>query len=111
MSGDTLHQVGDFCSSYEPDQWDDALRRPVVERIYRQRLKELREIYEESNSLADIELLNWLELSPSVLKARLFSLRVLQKYPQELGRQIIGDRFIEFLKLPLDFKKDTPDTK
>lgn len=104
VSGNNLHQVGDFCASYEPDQWDDALRRPIVEKIYRQRLGELREINKEKSNPGNIELLDWLELSPDVLRAKLFAFRVLQKYPNELGNRIIGDRYSDLLELALDLR-------
>jgi len=105
VQGEKIHNVANFCSNYELDQWGDALRRPVVARIYKKRLSELREANRKNSDKADLQLFKWLEISPSILKAKLFALRVLQKYPKDLGIRVVGEQFTALLALPIELNK------
>ena len=100
-----LRRVGDVIESYEPEQWQDALGRPLVRDIYQKRMRELRSEFDSENRSAEKKLLDWFELSPQVFARNLFALRVLAGYPNELGERVLGNGFGSLLKLNLDLRR------
>ena len=85
-----LRRVGELIASYEPDQWQSALERPLVSGVYRERARETRRQLQQENRTAELQLLDWVEASPDVLIRNLFALKILASYPAELGERVLG---------------------
>jgi len=105
LSPAALLKIGEFGSRYEPQQWQNGLRRQLVKDLYQQRLRSLRKIFFETNRKAEVQILDWLEQSPDVLIKNLFSLKTLIEYPIEIGKRVLGATFPELARLNLDLKK------
>lgn len=103
-----LRRVGDIIESFETEQWQDALGRPLVRDIYQKRIRDLRKIFDSESRLAEKQLLDWLDLSPQVFARNIFALRVLAGYPIKLGERILGNGFGNLSKLNLDLRRVTP---
>jgi len=68
-----LRRVGELIASHAPDQWQSALGRPLVNRIYRKRIRETRQHLQHEERIAELRLLDWTETSPDVLIRNLFA--------------------------------------
>ncbi|MBC8254081.1 MAG: PglZ domain-containing protein [Ardenticatenia bacterium] len=100
-----LRRVGELIASYEPDQWQSALERPLVKRLYRKRIRETRQQLRQEDRHAELQLLNWIETSPDVLIRNLFALKVLSNYPDDMGKRVLGQVYHDLSKLNLDLRK------
>lgn len=102
---DMLYRVNEILASYEPEQWQQALNRPLVNKAYHGRLNHLRSKFDPANFPAEAQLLTWFERSPNQYIGRLSALKILQSYPQELGLRVLGEVYPDLLHLNLDLRK------
>lgn len=102
---DGIRRVGQFVTSYEPDQWQNALERPVVRNVYERRLHSYQNTLKEHNLEGERQLIDWLLNSPEELLRKLSALKVLTNYPQSLGKKVIGRNYLDLLELHLDLRK------
>ena len=105
LSPTAIWKIGDIATRYEPQQWQNGLRRQLVKDLYQQRLRSLRSHFTESNRKAEIQILDWLEESPEILIKNLFSLKVLMEYPIEIGKRVLGPNYPELTKMNIDLRK------
>jgi len=99
-----LRRVGELIASYEPDQWQSALERPLVKQIHQKRIRETRRQLQEENLTAELQLLDWIETSPELLIRNLFALKILSGYPDELGNRVLGDVYGDLKRLNIDLR-------
>jgi hypothetical protein len=92
-------RLGDLIQSIDLDQWKQAATRPLVGDILRRRLSQW---VDNSNSDGERLLIHWLEISPSKLKTQLGIFKTLSRYPDDLGRRIVGEQFSNLKDLELD---------
>jgi hypothetical protein len=100
-----LRRVGELIASYEPAEWQSALERPLVDRVYRDRIAEMRRHFREEGRTGDLQLLDWLDSSPDVLIRNLSALKILSSYPEELGKKVFGKVYSDLLRLNLDLRR------
>jgi hypothetical protein len=100
-----MKRIGEVVTSYEPDQWEAALKRPLVRELYLKRLREIREQLTTENRIGEICLLDWLEESPLMLIQNLSALRMVTGYPEIIGRRLFGSSYSEIRSLKLDYRK------
>lgn len=100
-----LKKIGEIVTNYEPDQWEAALKRPVVQELYRKRLKEIRTHLVSENRNGERILLDWLEESPKLLIRNLSILKMVNNYPESIGKRLLGNSFLDIRNLKLDFRK------
>lgn len=105
LSPSSLWKISDIASRYEPQLWQNSLRRQLVRDFYQHRLRILREQYSKAGRKGEIQILDWLEESPEVLIKNLFALKVLMDYPVDIGKRVLGSNFPELVKLNLDLRK------
>jgi len=99
-----LRRVGELIASYEPLQWQSALERPLVHRVYRKRMAETRRQFGEEGRTAELQLLDWVDSSPDVLIRNLSALKILSNYPETLGKRVLGGVYADLLRLKLDLR-------
>ncbi|MEN6624092.1 MAG: hypothetical protein ABFD50_21410, partial [Smithella sp.] len=56
-----LKRIGDIIVNFEVDQWDAALKRPLVRDLYQQKLREIRTHLNSEKRNGEKVLLDWLE--------------------------------------------------
>lgn len=100
-----LRRVGELIAAYEPVQWQSALERPLVDRVYRDRIAETRRQFREEGLIAELQLLDWVESSPDVLIRNLYGLKILSNYPEKLGKKVFGQVYSDLLRLNLDLRR------
>ena len=100
-----MKRIGEIVTNYEPDQWEAALKRPLVRELYFKRLKQTRSLLEAEKRDGEIALLDWLEQSPQVLIRNLSALKMLLSYPETIGKSLFGAAFSDIMNLRLDFRK------
>jgi hypothetical protein len=94
-----LQRLGDLLSSYDPEQWSEAMARPLVGDIFRRRLQRWEA---DAKRTGEKLIIRWLGQSPQELAQRLALLRVLASYAPEVGRRVMGDQFDPLAELDLD---------
>jgi hypothetical protein len=100
-----LKKIGEIVTNYEPDQWEAALRRPLVHELYFNKLREIRERLVSEKRNGEIILLDWLENSPKVLLRNLSVLKMVIGYPESFGKRLLGNAFPNIRDLKLDYRK------
>lgn len=100
-----LRRVNELIASYEPEQWQSALKRPLVKQAFEKRVRELRSQLKKEGRTAELQLLDWLSASPALLIRNLFALKILSGYGEALGRRVLGDVYPDLAKLNLDLRK------
>lgn len=105
ISDGGLKRIGDFIANYETDQWDAALKRPFVRDLYLKRLREIRSHLNSEKKGGEKALLNWLEESPQALIRNLSALKMVIGYPEEIGKRVFGNAFIDLRDIKLDYRK------
>jgi len=101
-----LRRVDELIANYEPDQWQAALKRPLVNQVFQKRVRETRRQLQKEERRAELQLLDWIEASPDVLIRNLFALRILSGYPEWLGEKLMGaDVYNHMLRLRLDLHR------
>jgi hypothetical protein len=99
-----LRRVGEIIASYAPEQWQAALRRPLVREAYRKRVRQLRGQLQGEGRLAEQQLLEWIDTSPELFIRNLSALRLLSAYPLALGKRVLGEIYPDLLRLKLDLR-------
>ena len=94
-----LQRLGDLLRSYDPGQWSEAVKRPLVGDIFRRRLQQWEDKTEGPGQKL---IIRWLQRSPEELAQQLALLKVLVGYPPEVGRRVMGDGFDPLAELDLD---------
>ena len=61
---DMVLRVNEILAAYDPEQWQDALRRPLVKKIVQDRFRKLQAA--SSGKPALLKLVEWLEKSPEI---------------------------------------------
>lgn len=105
ISDGGMKRIGEIATNYEPDQWEAALKRPLVRELYFKTLKQTRSLLEAEKRDGEIALLDWLEQSPQVLIRNLSALKMLLSYPETIGKKLFGAAFSDIMNLRLDFRK------
>lgn len=100
-----MRRVGEIIASYDPEQWQSALQRPLVKDIYQSRVRQLRQELKAAGQVAELQLLDWLDQSPDMLIRNLSALKLLAGYPERLGKKVLGALYPELLKLKLDLHR------
>ncbi len=100
-----IYRIDEILSVYEPEQWQSALQRPLVNKAFQGWLHKQRQDLEEANQPAGLLLLNWFDKSPSNFFKNLSGLRLLANYPKTLGEHIFGIDYAELSSLGLDLHK------
>jgi hypothetical protein len=96
-----LRRIGDLVANYNPEQWQAALKRPLVREVYNRRVHQLRQELQAANAVAELQILDWLAISPEELLRNLVALKLLSHYPESLARRVLGKAAPELLKLDL----------
>jgi hypothetical protein len=94
-----LKYLVDLLDSYEAQAWARADERPIAARIKRQRLAAWAQA---AQSEGEQLLVRGLQEDPEALRALLCRYRTVQKYPQEVGERLLGQRWVQLRTLPLD---------
>ena len=92
---------------YNKLQWEEALDRPLVKKIYKNRLRNVRDELLKGNLSTKkslLELLTWFEKSPDFFLEQIAYLKILQTYPDKIGKRLFGNLFIECFQLGLEAK-------
>lgn len=105
ISDGGLKRIGDFIANYETDQWDAALNRPIVRELYLKRLRELRVQLDSEKRNGEKVLLGWLEEAPQVLIRNLSAMKMLNGYPEAIGKRLFGTAFLHLRESKLDYRK------
>lgn len=100
-----LKRIGEIASSYEPEQWDAALNRPLVRELYMKKLRDIRAHLISEKRSGELVLLDWLEKSPQILIRNLSTLKMLTGYPEAIGKRLFGTGFSDVRELKLDYRK------
>lgn len=100
---DVFLRVNEIIAAYEPEQWQDALRRPLVKRILQERFRHLHS--QLKGKPAALQLLEWLEQSPEIYIRNLSALKLLRFYENSVGKRVFGNIFNELLQLNLDLRR------
>lgn len=100
---DIVLRVNEILVAYEPEQWQDALRRPLVKKILQERFRQLR--LKLKGRLAALQLLEWLEQSPEIYIRNLSALKLLRFYDSSLGKRVFGNIYSELMQLNLDLRR------
>lgn len=100
-----LRRVGDIFAVCDPDQWQSALKRPLVREIYQKRLRQLRKELQDAGEVAELQILEWLATSPELLLRNLITLKLLSNYPEQLGKRVLGKNYPGLSKLRLDLRR------
>ena len=82
---DVVLRINEIVAAFEPEQWQEALRRPLVNKILRERFRKLQS--ELKGQIAHIQLLEWLEKSPEIYIRNLSALKLLRFYDPSLGKK------------------------
>lgn len=96
-----LRRVGEIIASYDPDQWRSALERPLVNSIYQNQVRQLRQELKAAGEIAELQLLEWLHTDPELFIRNLAALKLLAGYPEALGKRVFGKTYPELRKLDL----------
>jgi len=102
---DMVYRVNEIIAAYEPEQWQQALNRPLVKKAYNDRLRQLRASMDTANLSASLPLLTWFEKAPDIYIRNLSALKLLQNYPEALGTRVFGETYSELAKLNLDLRR------
>lgn len=103
---DSLYRVNEILAAYEPEQWQSALKRPLVRRFYQEWLHRQRaDLKSKPDRSADLPLLSWLEASPETYIRNLSALKLLSGYQSSLGERIFGPTYKDLLALNLDIRR------
>jgi hypothetical protein len=94
-----LQRLSDLLKSYDPQQWSEAIERPLVGDIFRRRLQRWEDHAERDGEKL---IVRRLQRSPEQLAQQLALLNVLADYPPEVGRRVMGDHFDSLAQLELD---------
>lgn len=105
LSESGLKRIGDIVTSYEPDQWDGAFKRPLVRELYLKKLRDIRGRLNIEKRNGEKVLVDWLEESPQVLIRNLSALRMVISYPEMIGKRLFGSAFPDIRDLKLDYRK------
>ncbi len=100
---DVVLRVNEILAAYEPEQWQDALHRPLVKKILHERFRQLHS--ELKGKSAALQLLEWLEQSPEIYIRNLSALKLLRFYDTSVGKRVFGNVFSELLLLNLDLRR------
>lgn len=100
-----LRRINELIASYEPEQWQSALKRPLVKQAFEKRVRELRSQLMKEGRTGELQLLDWLSASPALLIRNLFALKILSGYGEALGKRVLGDVYPYLVKLNLDLRK------
>ena len=100
-----LRRVDEILTDYEPEQWLEAMQRPLVRDIFRNRILSLRNEFRAQEKKADLKLLEWIDISPQIYIQNLFALKVVKNYPPGIGKRVFGVIYSDLTKLNLDLRK------
>jgi hypothetical protein len=100
-----LRRVDEILTDYEPEQWLEAMQRPLVRDIFRNRILSLRNEFRDQEKKADLKLLEWIDISPQIYIQNLFALKVVKNYPPGIGKRVFGAIYSDLMKLNLDLRK------
>jgi len=103
-----LRRISDIITGYDPQQWAEALERPLVREIFQRRIRLLRDELQSQGQVAELQLLDWIDVSPQVLIRSLFALKVLTSYPEELGYRVFGSIYRDLKRSNLDLRRVPP---
>ena len=93
-----LRRINELIASYEPEQWQSALKRPLVKQAFEKRVRELRSQLKKESRTAELQLLDWLSASPALLIRNLFALKILSGYGEALGKRVLGDVYLDLVE-------------
>ncbi len=94
-----LQRLGDLLKSYDPKQWAEAIKRPIVGDIFRSRLQQWAA---EAETMGERLIIGWLQQSPDHMARQLALFKVLENYPTSVGQRTQGDGFNALKALDLD---------
>ncbi len=100
---DVVLRVNEILAAYEPEQWQSALRRPLVKKVAQERFRQLRSGLKSKP--ATLQILEWLEKSPEIYIRNLSALKLLRFYDASLGKRVFGETYSELLQLNLDLHR------
>lgn len=105
ISDGGMKRIGEIAANYDSDQWEAALKRPLVRELYFKKLKSIRGQLKAENRDGETVLLDWFEQSPQVLIRNLSAVMMLLGYPETIGKRLFGSAFTDILNLRLDYRR------
>ena len=100
-----IYRVSEIIVAYEPIQWQSALERPLVKKVYQEWFRLQRQSLEAAQQTGELQLLGWMEKSPDCYLQNLCALKLLSGYPPQLGERIYGSSYQHLLSLGLDLRR------
>lgn len=91
--------LADFLNQAEKIDWKKNANRPIVARIFRERLEQwkTKENNDARRAILDQLLINWQDLRLSVA-----AFKLVRNYPQSVGEKILGDQYALFRRAQID---------
>jgi len=95
----SLSYLADLLTSYDPERWASADRRPLVKELLARRLQAWAE---GASSPGEQLLVEGLQHDPAALARKLALVKVLAGYPHQVGQRILGPEYDPLAALNLD---------
>jgi hypothetical protein len=105
VSQSGMKKIGDIVSSFDQEQWKDALDRPLIQSLFHNKILTLQSLLTKEHRTGEKIILDWLYSSPQLLFRNLSGIKILQNYPEALGKNIFGVDFTNIRDLKLDYRK------
>lgn len=100
------HKLAEFLNQAEKIDWKKNASRPVVARIFRERLEQW---LEKEKNQANQEFISDMQSDWQGLRQALGAFKLLRKYPESLGEKILGGNFSLFRRAQLEIEALTFD--
>ncbi|HUS70961.1 MAG TPA: hypothetical protein VM075_09345, partial [Anaerolineae bacterium] len=94
-----MSYLADLLTSYDPERWASADRRPLVKEVLARRLQAWAEA---ASSPGEQMLVEGLQRDPAALARKLALVKVLADYPPQVGQRILGSEYGHLAALNLD---------
>lgn len=102
----SVFRVNEVMAAYEPEQWQLALKRPLIRGVYQDWLRQQHTaITARVDHQAELQLLTWLEASPETYIRNLSAIKLLSGYPESLGERVFGPVYRALNALNLDLRR------
>lgn len=85
-----VSHLSELLSSCDPQQWDEAKKRPLVGDILQRRLQKW---HNEAQHAGEKQIIQWLQQSPQELTKQLAIFKAIEQYPSDVGQRIMGKHF------------------
>jgi hypothetical protein len=85
-----VSHLSELLRNCDPQQWDEARKRPLVGDILQRRLQKW---YNEAQHAGEKQIIHWLQQSPQELTKQLATFKAIEQYPDGVGQRIMGEHF------------------